>query len=120
MIRVDGYIGGFSTRLLCDGNLIGIIGGYNRELSGNSPVCDFMIVTTLHFRIRNEYSRLVYGLVNNHTKARMMDSFREQKLYFYSSNPLRRLLLKCAYRFLSGYDLYRMDAEARDRRKEQG
>ena len=94
VIRVDGQIAGFSTRLLCGKNLIGIIGGYNRELPGNLPVYDFMIVTTLDYCIRNGYTRLVYGLVDNHTKARLMDSFREQKFYSFSRNPLLRLLLK--------------------------
>ena len=75
-----------------------------------------MIVTTLDFCIRNGYTRLVYGLVDNHTKARMMDSFREQKFYFYARNPLLRVLLKRAYRFLSGYDLHQIDAEAREKR----
>jgi len=116
VIRVDGQIAGFSTRLQCGKNLIGIIGGYNRELPGNLPVYDFMIVTTLDYCIRNGYTRLVYGLVDNHTKARMMDSFREQKFYSFSRNPLLRLLLKHAYRFLSGYELHRIDAEAREKR----
>ena len=119
VIRVDGLIAGFSTRLLCGKNMIGIIGGYNRELSGDSPVYDLMIVTTLDFCIRNEYTRLVYGIVDNHTKARMMDSFRDQKLYFYSRNPLFRLLLQHAYRFLSAYDLHRIDAAAREKRKKR-
>ena len=51
-----------------------------------------MIATTLDFCIRNGYTRLVYGLVDNQTKARLMDSFREQKLYSYSRNPVLRLL----------------------------
>ena len=119
VIRVDGEIAGFSTRLLCGRNLIGIIGGYDRELPGNLPVYELMIATTLEFCIQNGYTRLVYGLVDNHTKARMMDSFREQGFYFYARNPLLRLLLKRAYRFLSGYDLHRIDAEARERRAER-
>jgi hypothetical protein len=117
VIRVDGQIAGFSTRLMCGKNLIGIIGGYNRELSGHAPVYDFMIVTTLDFCIQNGYTRLVYGLVDNHTKAKLMDSFREQKFYSYSRNPLLNLLLKRGYRFLSGYDLHQIDAEARQRRE---
>jgi hypothetical protein len=116
VIRVDGQIAGFSTRLQCGKNLIGIIGGYNRELPGNLPVYDFMIVTTLDYCIRNGYTRLVYGLVDNHTKARLMDSFREQKFYSFSRNPLLRLLLKHAYPFLSGYELHKIDAEAREKR----
>jgi hypothetical protein len=120
VIRVDGEIAGFSTRLLCGKSLIGIIGGYNRELPGNLPVYDFMIATTLEFCLRNGYTRLVYGLVDNQTKARMMDSFREQRFYFYARNPLLRLLLKRAYRLLSGYDLHRIDAEARERRTKRG
>lgn len=117
VIRVDGQIAGFSTRLQCGKNLIGIIGGYNRELPGNLPVYDFMIVTTLDYCIRNGYTRLVYGLVDNHTKARLMDSFREQKFYSFSRNPLLRLVLKHAYRFLSGYELHKIDAEAREKRR---
>jgi hypothetical protein len=116
VIRVDGQIAGFSTRLFCGESLIGIIGGYNRELPGNLPVYDFMIATTLDFCIRNGYTRLVYGLVDNQTKARLMDSFREQKFYSYSRNPLLRVLMKRAYRLLSGYDLHRIDADARERR----
>lgn len=116
VIRVDGEVAGFSTRLPCGKSLIGIIGGYNRELPGKYPVYDLMIATTLEFCLRNGYTRLVYGLVDNQTKARMMDSFREQKFYFYARNPLLRLLLKRAYRFLSGYDLHRIDAQARKRR----
>lgn len=117
VIRVDGRIAGFSTRLLCGKSLIGIIGGYNRELPDNLPVYDFMIVTTLEYCIRKEYTRLVYGVVDNHTKARLMDSFREQKFYFYARNPFLRLLLKQAYRFLSGHDLHKIDAEAREKRR---
>jgi len=117
VIRVDGQILGFSTRLLCGKNLIGIIGGYNRELSDRAPVYDLMIATTLDFCIRNQYTRLVYGLVDNHTKARLMDSFREQRFYFYSRNPLLRLLIKRGYRFLSAHDLHKIDAEARERRE---
>jgi hypothetical protein len=117
VIRVDGQILGFSTRLLCGKNLIGIIGGYNREISGRAPVYDLMIATTLDFCIRNEYTRLVYGVVDNHTKARLMDSFREQRFYSYSRNPLLRLLIKRGYRFLSAHDLHRIDAEARERRE---
>jgi|GEM_PF-1653793 len=116
VIRVDGRIAGFSTRLLCGKSLIGIIGGYNRELPGNLPVYDFMIVTTLDYCIRNGYTRLVYGVVDNQTKARLMDSFREQKFYFYARSPFLRLLLKHAYRFLSAYDLYRIDAAAQEKR----
>ena len=119
VIRVDGQIAGFSTRLLCGKSLIGIIGGYDRELPGKLPVYDFMIATTLDFCIRNGYTRLVYGLVDNQTKARLMDSFREQKFYAYSRNPFLRLLMKRAYPFLSGYDLHRIDAEARERRREK-
>ena len=119
VIRVDGEIAGFSTRLLCGKSLIGIIGGYNRELSDSAPVYDFMIVTTLDFCIRNQYTRLVYGIVDNQTKARLMDSFREQKLYFYSRNPVLRLAMKHAYRFLSAHDLHKMDARARERREEK-
>ena len=117
VIRVDGRIAGFSTRLLCGKSLTGIIGGYNRELPGNLPVYDFMIVTTLDYCIRNKYTRLVYGVVDNHTKARLMDSFHEQKFYFYARNPFLRLLLKHAYRFLSGHDLHKIDAEARKKRR---
>ena len=120
VIRVDGEIAGFSTRLLCGKSVIGIIGGYNRELPGKMPVYDLMIATTLDFCIRNGYTRLVYGLVDNHTKARLMDSFREQKFYSYSRNPLLGLLMKRAYRLLSGYDLHRIDAEARERREAKG
>jgi hypothetical protein len=120
VIRVDGEIAGFSTRLLCGRNLIGIIGGYNRELPGNLPVYDFMIATTLEFCLQNQYERLVFGLVDNHTKARMMDCFREQRFYFYARNPLLRLLLKRAYRLLSVHDLHRIDAEARERRRAKG
>lgn len=116
VIRVDGRIAGFSTRLLCNRNLIGIIGGYDREASGNSPVYDFMIATTLQYCLENGFTRLVYGIVDNHTKARLMDSFREQKLYFYSGNRVQRWLMTRGYRFLSGYDLHRIDAEARGRR----
>lgn len=119
VIRVDGQILGFSTRLLCGKNLIGIIGGYNREISDRAPVYDLMIATTLDFCIRNGYTRLVYGVVDNHTKARLMDSFREQKFYFYSRNPLLRFLMKRAYRFLSAYDLHRIDTQARERREQK-
>jgi len=117
VIRVDGQVAGFSTRLSCGENLIGIIGGYNRDLPGKLPVYDFMVATTLDFCIRNHYTRLVFGLVDNHTKARLMDSFREQKFYSYSRNPLLRLLIRRAYRFLSAHDLHRIDAEARERRE---
>jgi hypothetical protein len=116
VIRVDGRVAGFSTRLLCGRSLIGIIGGYDRELPGNLPVYDFMIATTLDYCIQNGYTRLVYGLVDNYTKARLMDSFRQQKFYFYARKPLMRLLLKHAYRFLSACDLHRIDAEARAKR----
>jgi hypothetical protein len=71
-----------------------------------------MIVTTLDYCIQNRYRRLVYGIVDNYTKARMMDSFREQNFYFYSRNPLMRLLLKQGYRFLSAYELHRIDADS--------
>ncbi len=118
VIRVDGQIAGFSTRLLCNRNLIGIIGGYNRELPGKLPVYDFMIATTLEYCIENGYTRLVYGMVDNHTKARLMDSFREQKLYFYSRNPVFRRLMKHAYPFLSSHDLHGIDAEAREKREQ--
>jgi hypothetical protein len=117
VIRADGQIVGFSTRLLCGKSLIGIIGGYNRELSGRAPVYDFMIATTLDFCIQNGFTRLVYGIVDNQTKARLMDSFREQNFCFYSRNPVLRLLMKRANRLLSIYDLHRMDAEARARRE---
>ena len=119
VIRVDGQIAGFSTRLLCGKTLIGIIGGYDRELPGKLPVYDLMIATTLEFCIRNGYTRLVYGLVDNQTKARLMDSFREQKFYAYSRNPFLRLVMKRAYSLLSGHDLHRIDAEARERRREK-
>jgi hypothetical protein len=119
VIRVDGQVAGFSTRLLCGKTVVGIIGGYDRELPGKLPVYDLMIATTLDFCIRNGYTRLVYGLVDNHTKARLMDSFREQKFYAYSRSPMLRLVIKRAYRFLSGHDLHRIDAEARERRGEK-
>jgi hypothetical protein len=114
---VDGRVAGFSTRLSCGENLIGIIGGYDRDLPGKLPVYDLMVATTLDFCIRNRYTRLVFGLVDNQTKARLMDSFREQKFYLYSRNPLLRLLMKRVYRFLSAHDLHRIDAEARERRE---
>ena len=76
-----------------------------------------MILTTLDFCIQNGYTRLVYGLVDNHTKARLMDSFREQKFYAYSRNPLLRFVLKRAYPLLSGHDLHLIDAEARKKRE---
>ena len=119
VIRVDGQIAGFSTRLLCGKTLIGIIGGYDRQLPGKLPVYDLMIATTLDFCIRNGYTRLVYGLVDNQTKARLMDSFREQKFYAYSRSPFLRLVMKRAYSLLSGHDLHRIDAEARERRREK-
>ena len=49
-----------------------------------------------------------------------MDSFREQKFYAYSRSPVLRLVMKRAYRFLSGHDLHRIDAEARERRTGTG
>jgi hypothetical protein len=49
-----------------------------------------------------------------------MDSFREQKFYLYARDPLLRPLMKRAYRWLSGYDLHRVDAEARARREATG
>jgi hypothetical protein len=58
-------------------------------------------------------------MVDNHTKARLMDSFREQKLYFYSRNPVFRRLMKHAYRFLSSHDLHRIDAKAREKREQR-
>jgi hypothetical protein len=119
VIRVDGQVAGFSTRLCCGKSLIGIIGGYDRDLPGKLPVYDFMVATTLDFCIRNQYTRLVFGLVDNHTKARLMDSFREQKFYLYSRNPLLRALMKWAYRFMSAHDLHRIDAEAREGREER-
>jgi hypothetical protein len=108
VIRIDGRIAGFSTRLSCNRNLIGIIGGYNREVSGSSPVYDLMIASTLDYCIQQGYDRLVYGIVDNYTKARLMDSFREQALYSYSRSPLAQLLMRRTYRFSSAYELSRL------------
>jgi hypothetical protein len=108
IIKIDDRIAGFSTRLCCDKNLIGIIGGYNREISESSPVYDLMIASTLEYCIEHGYDRLVYGIVDNYTKARMMDSFRDQAFYFYARNPIARLLMKYTYRLSSAYQLSRL------------
>jgi hypothetical protein len=119
VIRVDGQIAGFSTRLSCGRNLIGIMGGYNRELFGKVPVYDFMIVSTLDYCIEHKYKRLVYGVVDNYTKARLMDSFRGLRLYAYSRNPLSRLLFRYAYRFSSAYELSRIEEALREEREKR-
>jgi hypothetical protein len=119
VIRVDGLIAGFSTRLSCDRNLIGIMGGYNRELVGNVPVYDLMIVSTLDYCIEHKYKRLVYGVVDNYTKARLMDTFRGLRFYAYSRNPLSRLLLKHTYRFSSAYELSRIEQSFVDEREKR-
>jgi hypothetical protein len=108
VIRVDGRIAGFSTRLRCNKNLIGIMGGYNREIAGGGPVYDLMIVSTLQYCLDEGFGRLVYGVVDNHTKAKMMDSFREQHFYCYSQNPAVRFLMEKTYRFTSAYELSRL------------
>jgi hypothetical protein len=116
VIRIDGRVAGFSTRLSCDKNLIGLIGGYDRENFGDAPVYDLMIVSTLDYCIQKKYRRLVYGIIDNHTKARMMDTFRGQRFYAYGRNPLSRLLLKHVYRFSSAYELSRIELDFTQRR----
>lgn len=119
VIRVDGQIAGFSTRLSCGKNLIGIMGGYDRELFGNVPVYDLMVVSTLGYCIEHKYKRLVYGVVDNYTKARLMDTFRGLRLYAYSRNSLTRLLFRHAYRFSSAYELSRIEQPLRYEREER-
>jgi hypothetical protein len=119
VIRIDGEIAGFSTRFSCGKNLIGVIGGYDRERFGDSPVYELMIVSTLDYCIQNKYERLVYGIVDNHTKARMMDIFREQGLYAYSRSPLSKTILKHTYRFSSAYELFRISVDSIGQRKGQ-
>lgn len=99
LIKRDGRIIGFHTFLVCGSHLGGVLGGFNREYSKGSFAYERVIVASLDYAIKNGISRVHYSLIDNHTKLRLVPGREPCGLYFFSRNPMNRMVFELTYRF---------------------
>ncbi len=110
-IRIDNRILGFHTFQVCGSNMGGILGGFNRDYSKKGFAYERVIVASLDYAIKNKIRKVQYSLVDNYTKLRLVDSFEQCGLYFYSRNRVNRKVFKYTFRFSDVYDLYLLEKQ---------
>jgi hypothetical protein len=104
-IRMDNRIIGFHTFQISGSNMGGVLGGFNRDYSKNSFAYERVIIASLDYAIQNKIKKVQYSLVDNYTKLRLVDSLEPCCLYFYSRNPVNRIVFKYTYKFNDVYGL---------------
>ncbi|MBI5845410.1 MAG: hypothetical protein HZB23_12170 [Deltaproteobacteria bacterium] len=99
LIRMDCIIIGFHTFQVCGSHLGGVLGGFNRKYSQKSFAYEKVIVGSLDYAIKNGISQVHYSIIDNYTKLRLVESREPCGLYFFSGNPLNRMVFKHTYKF---------------------
>ncbi len=112
-IRVDDRIVGFHTFQVSGSNMGGVLGGFNRDYSRKSFAYERVIVASLDYAIKNKIRYVQFSLVDNFTKARLLDSFEPCGLYFYSRNPVNRTVFNYTYKYNDVYTLYLLEKKGR-------
>jgi len=119
LVRVDGRIVGFHTFQVSGSNMGGVLGGFNRDYSRMSFAYERVIVASLDFAIKNNIERVHYGLIDNYTKLRLIDSFEPCGLYVYSRSAVNRQIFKLTHRFGDVYNLYLLEEQGRRKGKQR-
>ena len=109
IVRVDGVIAGFHSYLPCGTSLGAIAGGFNREASKKSFVYERLIAATVDYAIRNRFERIHYGIVDNQTKQRLMNTFEPNRAYYYIASPVERWMMKITNKHTDIYKLYALE-----------
>jgi len=110
-IRVDNRIVGFHTFQVSGSNMGGVLGGFNRDYSMKSFAYERVIVASLDYAIKNKIKNVQYSLVDNYTKLRLVDSLEQCGLYFYSRNPVNRIVFKYTFKYNDVYELYLLEKQ---------
>lgn len=105
LIRVENIIAGFHIFQISGVNMGGILGGFNRDYSHKNFVYERIMIASLDYAIQNKIKRVNYSLIDNYTKLRLVNSIEPAALYFYSRNPINRLIFKYTYKFNDVYKL---------------
>ncbi|MEW6586305.1 MAG: hypothetical protein AB1442_11930 [Nitrospirota bacterium] len=99
LIRLDSRIIGFHTFQVSGKDMGGVLGGFNREYSQKCFAYERVIVASLDYAIKNEIACVHYSLIDNYTKLRLVESREPCGLYFFSGNPLNRMVFRLTYKF---------------------
>lgn len=109
LVRVDGTIAGFHTFQVSGTSMGGVLGGFNRALSRNNFLYERVIVASLDHAIGAGLRRLHYSLVDNHTKARLVDLREPCGLYFHSRSPMNRAVFRHTFRYNDVHALWQLE-----------
>ncbi len=111
VVRVDQKIAGFHTFKVSGLNMGGVLGGFNRKFSRKNYVYERIIVASLDYAIRNNIKRVHYSLIDNFTKLRLIDSIEPCNLFFYSRNPINRILFKYTFKHSDVFKLHLLETQ---------
>ena len=120
IVRVKNIIAGFHIFQISGSNMGGVLGGFNRDLSKKNFVYERVMVASLDYAIKNKIKRVNYSLIDNYTKLRLVNSLEAAGLYFYSRNPVNRLVFSLTYKFNDVYQLYLLEKQYRLEAKKGG
>jgi len=111
IVRVENIIAGFHTFQISGSHLGGVLGGFNRKYSNKSFAYERIIVASLEYAIQKNLKQVHYSMVDNYTKLRLLDYLEPCGLYFYSNNPVNRVIFKKTYPFNDVYGLYMLEQQ---------
>jgi len=109
LIRTDSRIIGFHTFQISGSRMGGVLGGFNRKYSRKSFAYERVMVTSLDHAIKNKIETVQYSLVDNFTKLRLVNALEPCNLYFYSRNPMNRMVFKYTFKYNDIFALYQLE-----------
>ena len=112
LIRVENRIAGFHIFQISGSNMGGVLGGFNRNYSQKNFVYERVMVASLDYAIKNKINRVNYSLIDNYTKLRLVNKLEPCSLYFYSRNPMNRLVFRVTYKLNDVYKLNLLEKPA--------
>jgi len=110
LVRVENQIAGFHTFQVCGSHMGGVLGGFNRAYARNNFLYERVIVGSLDYAITKGLACVHYSLVDNYTKLRLVESREPCGLYFFSRNPLNRLVYHLTYEYSDVHGLSSLEA----------
>ncbi|MBI5506732.1 MAG: hypothetical protein HY899_18235 [Deltaproteobacteria bacterium] len=112
LVRVEDTIAGFHTFQVCGSHMGGVVGGFNRAYSRNNFLYERVILGSLDYALTEGITRVHYSLIDNHTKVRLVESREPCGFYFFSRNPLNRILFDLAYCYSDVHELSLLESHA--------